>query len=83
MPHAAVSGLYGVRYQVRDVARAIDFYTQKLGFKLERKHLPAFAQVSVGDFKLTLSGPGASGSRPGWSTRACARSIACGAGCAW
>lgn len=64
MPHAAVSGLYGVRYQVRDVARAVDFYTQKLGFKLERKHLPAFAQVSVGDFKLTLSGPGASGSRP-------------------
>jgi glyoxylase I family protein len=60
----AVSGLYGVRYQTRDVARAIDFYTQKLGFKLERKHLPAFAQVSVGNFRLTLSGPGASGSRP-------------------
>lgn len=65
MPTAAsVSGLYGVRYQVKDVGRSIDFYTQKLGFKLERKHLPAFAQVSVGDFKLTLSGPGASGSRP-------------------
>jgi glyoxylase I family protein len=59
----AVSGLYGVRYQVKDVARSIDFYTQKLGFKLERKHLPAFGQVSVGDFRLTLSGPGASGSR--------------------
>jgi len=61
---AAVSGLYGVRYQVKDVGRSIDFYTQKLGFKLDRKHLPAFAQVSVGDFRLTLSGPGASGSRP-------------------
>jgi glyoxylase I family protein len=61
---AGVSGLYGVRYQVSDVARAIDFYTQKLGFNLERKHLPAFAQVSLGDFKLMLSGPGASGSRP-------------------
>jgi glyoxylase I family protein len=60
---AAVSGLYGVRYQVKDVGRSIDFYTQKLGFKLDRKHLPAFAQVSVGDFRLTLSGPGASGSR--------------------
>jgi glyoxylase I family protein len=57
-------GLYGVRYQVKDVARSIDFYTQKLGFELERKHLPAFAQVALGDFKLTLSGPGASGSRP-------------------
>ena len=60
----AISGLYGVRYQTTDVARSIDFYTQKLGFKLERKHLPAFAQVSVGNFRLTLSGPGASGSRP-------------------
>jgi glyoxylase I family protein len=60
----SVSGLYGVRYQVKDVARSIEFYTQKLGFNLDRKHLPAFAQVSVGDFKLTLSGPGASGSRP-------------------
>ena len=28
------------------------------------EHLPAFAQVSVGDLKLILSGPGASGSRP-------------------
>ena len=58
------SGLYGVRYQVKDVARSLDFYTQKLGFKVDRKHLPAFGQVSVGDFRLTLSGPGASGSRP-------------------
>jgi glyoxylase I family protein len=61
---ATVSGLYGVRYQVKDVGRSIAFYTQTLGFKLDRKHLPAFAQVSLGDFRLTLSGPGASGSRP-------------------
>jgi glyoxylase I family protein len=61
---AIVSGLYGVRYQVKDVGRSIDFYTQTLGFKLDRKHLPAFAQVSIGDLRLTLSGPGASGSRP-------------------
>ena len=33
-----------VRYQVKDVGRSIDFYTQKLGFKLDRKHLPAFAR---------------------------------------
>ena len=59
-----VSAVYGVRYQVKDVGSSIDFYTKQLGFKLERKHLPAFAQVSIGDFKLTLSGPGASGSRP-------------------
>lgn len=59
-----VLGLRGVRYQVKDVSRSIDFYTRQLGFKLDQKHLPAFAQVSVGDLKLILSGPGASGSRP-------------------
>jgi len=59
-----VLGLWGVRYQVKDVSRAIDFYTQRLGFKLDQKNLPAFGQVSIGSFKLILSGPGASGSRP-------------------
>jgi glyoxylase I family protein len=59
-----VLGLRGVRYQVKDVSRSIEFYTRQLGFTLDQKHLPAFAQVSVGDLKLILSGPGASGSRP-------------------
>lgn len=59
-----VRGVWGVRYQVKDVGRAVAFYTERLGFKLDREHLPAFAQVSTGDFKLILSGPGASGSRP-------------------
>src|SRR5262245_11119670 len=58
-----VVGSWGVRYQVRDVGRSIDFYTNQLGFKLDAKHLPAFAQVSLPELKLTLSGPGASGSR--------------------
>jgi len=59
-----IRSLWGVRYQVRDVDRAADFYTKQLGFKLDRKNAPAFAQVSIGDLKLILSGPGASGSRP-------------------
>ena len=59
-----VKGLWGVRYQVKDVARSVEFYSQKLGLKLDRQHLPAFAQVSGSNFKLVLSGPGASGSRP-------------------
>ena len=59
-----IKALRGVRYQVKDVSRSIDFYTGQLGFKLDMKHLPAFAQVSVADLKLILSGPGASGSRP-------------------
>ena len=62
--HGSVLGLWGVRYQVQDVSRSIAFYTQQLGLKLDQKNLPAFAQVSIGNFKLILSGPGASGSRP-------------------
>jgi glyoxylase I family protein len=61
---AFVRGLWGVRYQVKDVQRSIAFYTQVLGFTLDRQNLPAFGQVSIGDLKLILSGPGASGSRP-------------------
>lgn len=59
-----VLGLWGVRYQVKDVGRSVAFYTQQLGFKLDQKNPPAFAQVSIGNLKLILSGPGASGSRP-------------------
>jgi glyoxylase I family protein len=59
-----VLGLWGVRYQVKDISRSVAFYTQQLGFKLDQKTPPAFAQVSIGNFKLILSGPGASGSRP-------------------
>jgi glyoxylase I family protein len=59
-----IMALWGVRYQVKDVSRSVDFYTQQLGFKLDQQVLPAFAQVSIGNLKLILSGPGASGSRP-------------------
>ena len=59
-----VLGLWGVRYQVKDVSRSVAFYTQQLGLSLDHQALPAFAQVSIGNLKLLLSGPGASGSRP-------------------
>src|SRR5215470_10113748 len=59
-----IEGFWGVRYQVKDVQRAITFYTQTLGFHLDMQHLPAFGQVSIDGLKLILSGPGASGSRP-------------------
>ena len=61
---SVVLGLWGVRYQVKDVSLSIDFYTKQLGLKLDMKNLPAFGQVSGDNFKLILSGPGASGSRP-------------------
>ena len=59
-----IVGVHGVRYQVKDVARAIAFYTEQFGFKLEHQQIPAFASISLGPFMLLLSGPGASGSRP-------------------
>ena len=60
----SIHTLWGVRYQVEDVGRSADFYTQQLGFTLDHKRPPAFAQVSTGHLELILSGPGASGSRP-------------------
>ena len=59
-----VKSVHGIRYQVKDVARAVAFYTQHLGFKLEHQQLPAFASISLGSSRILLSGPGASGSRP-------------------
>lgn len=58
-----ILGLWGVRYQVKDVERSVAFYTGQLGFKPDMQNLPAFAQVSAPGLKLILSGPGASGSR--------------------
>jgi glyoxylase I family protein len=62
--HAFVQGVHGVRYQVKDVARSVAFYTSHLGFTLKHQQLPAFANVSLGDAQILLSGPQASGSRP-------------------
>jgi glyoxylase I family protein len=62
--HAFIKSVHGVRYQVKDVARSVAFYTQHLGFTLEHQQLPAFANVSFGEAQILLSGPGASGSRP-------------------
>ena len=67
-----ILGVWGIRYQVKDMNRAIAFYTQQLGFALEPYHgpalktgqTPAFAKVSIADIAILLSGPGASGSRP-------------------
>jgi glyoxylase I family protein len=73
MPHTApsptdarvfIKSVHGVRYHVKDVARAVTFYTRHLGFTLEHQQLPAFARVSLGNSQILLSGPGASGSRP-------------------
>ena len=62
--HEFVQAVHGTRYQVKDVARSVAFYTTRLGFTLEHQQLPAFANVSLGGAQILLSGPGASGSRP-------------------
>jgi glyoxylase I family protein len=48
---------------VKDVARAVAFYTQHLGFTLKHQQRPAFANLSLAGADSLLSGPGASGSR--------------------
>jgi glyoxylase I family protein len=63
-PHLFIKGVHGIRYQVTDVARSVAFYTKHLGFTLQHQQLPAFANVSLSDVSILLSGPGASGSRP-------------------
>jgi glyoxylase I family protein len=56
--------IWGVRYQVKDVERSIDFYTKQLGFKLKHQAGSMFAIVTNNGLKLFLSGPGSSGARP-------------------
>src|SRR5438874_1330699 len=52
------------RYLVDDLDAAIGFYTEQLGFALERRMGSAFGIVSYGDLSLWLSGPQSSAARP-------------------
>ena len=51
-----------VRYIVRDVDAAIQFYCRHLGFQEVMHPAPAFAMLSRGDLRLVLSAPN---SQPG------------------
>jgi len=53
-----------VRYMVDDVDKAIDFYTEMLGFKVLTSAAPAFADVERGNLRLLLAGPASSAGRP-------------------
>lgn len=50
-----------VRYIVSDVDAAIAFYCENLGFTEVMHPAPAFAMLSRGDLRLTLSAPGGPG----------------------
>jgi catechol 2,3-dioxygenase-like lactoylglutathione lyase family enzyme len=52
-----------VRYLVDDLDAAVGFYTDQLGFAVERRMGPAFAIVSHADLSLWLSGPQSSAAR--------------------
>jgi glyoxylase I family protein len=52
-----------VRYQIADLDRGIEFYTNQLGFRLEQRAGP-IAVVSRGAMHLILSAPQSSGSKP-------------------
>jgi catechol 2,3-dioxygenase-like lactoylglutathione lyase family enzyme len=56
--------MVNVRYLVNDTKEAIAFYTTHLGFTLISDQSPAFADVSLGDLRLLLSGPMSSAGRP-------------------
>lgn len=53
-----------VRYIIKDVPAAIEFYTSLLGFTVEHDASPAFAAVVRDGVRLLLSGDGSSGKRP-------------------
>lgn len=50
-----------VRYITDDVDAAVDFYTARLGFNVERRPGPGFAMLSRGNLRLLLNRPGAGG----------------------
>lgn len=56
--------MVSVRYIIDDVAAAVAFYTNHLGFRLDVDASPAFASVVRGNLRLLLSGEKSSGHQP-------------------
>jgi catechol 2,3-dioxygenase-like lactoylglutathione lyase family enzyme len=56
------TGIVNVRYLVDDVAASVDFYTRHFGFTVGISS-PAFADVTLGNLRLLLSGPQSSAGR--------------------
>ena len=63
-PFSADTSSAVVRYQVRDLDRAVAFYTRQLGFQVVQQFGAMLAIIRRGSLHLILSGPGSSGSRP-------------------
>lgn len=56
--------MVSVRYLVKDVNTAIEFYTKALGFKLKQQFGPAMAIVAKEGLTLWLEGPVSSAAQP-------------------
>jgi catechol 2,3-dioxygenase-like lactoylglutathione lyase family enzyme len=56
--------IVSVRYIVGDVPACVDFYTRHFGFTVGMSAPPAFAEVTLGNLRLLLSGPLSSAGRP-------------------
>ena len=54
-------GRISVRYIVDDVPAAVAFYSEKLGFEVERQPAPGFAALKKDGVRLFLNQPGAGG----------------------
>jgi catechol 2,3-dioxygenase-like lactoylglutathione lyase family enzyme len=52
---------FSIRYIVTDVGEAIEFYRDRLDFKVEVDAAPGFAALSRDDMRLLLNAPGAGG----------------------
>jgi catechol 2,3-dioxygenase-like lactoylglutathione lyase family enzyme len=50
-----------VRYIVKDVQAAVDFYVNTLGFTVQAHPAPSFAMLARGALRLALSQPGGEG----------------------
>jgi len=53
--------IIAVRYIVTDVDAAVAFYTDLLGFKVNKHPGPGFADISIGNLHLLLNKPGGGG----------------------
>ena len=49
--------IVNVRYIVDDVSKAVDFYTDRLGFTVDLHPGPGFARLARGDLRLLLNSP--------------------------
>jgi predicted enzyme related to lactoylglutathione lyase len=53
-----------IRYLVKDVGEAVEFYAGRLGFTVKQRFGPAMAIVTRDDLTLWLAGPLASAAKP-------------------